>query len=54
MRHFNSLRLTYHATTCAFWRALYHFAFDQAVTSERNHSRILCSEVRIKPSQLSR
>jgi hypothetical protein len=54
MRFINSLRLSYHATTCAFWRGVYHFAFDQAISSERRHSRVLCSEVRIKPSQLSR
>ena len=54
MRYFNTLRLAYHATTCAFWRFVYHFAFDQCISSERRHSRILCSEMRIKPSQISR
>jgi hypothetical protein len=53
MRLLNSIRLSYHATACAFWRGLYHFAFDQAVNAERRHSRILCAEIRIKPSQLS-
>lgn len=54
MRLLNTIRLSYHATACACWRSIYHFAFDQCINSERRHSRVLCSEVRIKPSQLSR
>jgi hypothetical protein len=54
MRYYNSLRLACHSTACVFWRNLYHFAFEQVIKSERRHCRILCSEMRVKPSQVSR
>ena len=54
MRTINSLRLAYYSALCAFWQGLYYFAFDQCVTSERKHSKILCSEIKIKPSKFSR